>query len=120
MARKATETARRLGLSAGRAAASWYFDGNTKDETYARVRQGIDDGDPEVLDTFKFPDLSGEWADGLTPDALMGNVYAHPERMMDRQDDICAAWEEGAQEGYMAEIERVLSEMLPTATGGAR
>ena len=112
MGRKATDTARMMGRAAGRAAATWYFDGNTDAATYARVRQGIDDGDPEVLDTFKVPDLSGEWADGPTPASLMANVYAHPERMADAESDICQAWEDGASDGYMAEIERTLGEML--------
>ena len=113
MARKATDTAREMGRAAGRAAATWFFDGNTTDETYASVARGVAEGDPEILDMFKVPDLSGEWADGLTPDGLMARVYAHPERNRDNEDAVCQAWEDGAQEGYMAEIERTLREMAP-------
>lgn len=43
--------------------ASWYFDGNTSTEEYARVLQGIRDGDPAVYDTFPVSSLSGEWVD---------------------------------------------------------
>lgn len=112
MGRKATDRARELGREAGRAAATWYFDGNTADETYAAVRRGIDEGDPAILDTFKVPDLSGEWADSPTPASIMAEVYARPERHADAEDDVCRAWEDGAQEGYIEEIDRALRAQL--------
>ncbi len=59
--------AKELGGEAGRAAASWVFDGNTTTEEYARVLFGIEDGDPEVLDALPSPDLSGQWAGASTP-----------------------------------------------------
>jgi hypothetical protein len=44
--------AEELGRDAGKAAASWVFDGNTPD-AYQRVLRGIDDGDPAVLDAIE-------------------------------------------------------------------
>ena len=41
--------AEELGRDAGKAAASWVFDGNTPEEEYQRVLRGIDEGDPAVL-----------------------------------------------------------------------
>ena len=65
--REIMREARKDGAAAGRAAASWVFDGNTKDATYREVLKGIEDGDPEVMDRFRTPDLSGEWTDEPTP-----------------------------------------------------
>ena len=58
----------------GRAAASWIFDGNTSDETYRQILAGIEDGDPEVMDSLPVPDLSGEWADRMTATELLDMV----------------------------------------------
>jgi hypothetical protein len=55
------------------ATASWFFDGNTPEETYARVLAGIRDGDPEVLDALPTLDWSGQWADGPDWDALLSD-----------------------------------------------
>ena len=44
-----------LGRDAGRAAATWVFDGNTPEEAYRRVLRGIEDGDPAVLDAIEPP-----------------------------------------------------------------
>ena len=58
------ETIRRRGRIDGRAAGSWVIDGNTPDETCARILGGIEEGDPEILDAL--PELRlGEWADDL-------------------------------------------------------
>ena len=58
----------------GAAAASWVTDGNTTDRTFAWLARGIDDGDPEVLDTLPQPDLSGQWADARTGPQLMAEA----------------------------------------------
>jgi len=74
-----------LGRDAGKAAATWVFDGNTPDEAYRRVLRGIEDGDPAVLDAIEPPaiglaagydqddlarDLGLEPADPALPDAV--------------------------------------------------
>ena len=41
--------AENLGRDAGRAAASWMFDGNTPEDTYRAVLRGIEEGDPAIL-----------------------------------------------------------------------
>lgn len=103
--------ARDLGAEHGRAAASWYFDGNTSAETYRAVLQGIEEGDPEIYDTFPSGPLSGEWADSPTPQTLaeqlalstiLGADY-DPEAL----DEFCSAYEDGFYEASSAEIERV-------------
>ncbi len=44
-----------LGRDVGKTAATWVFDGNTPGEAYQRVRRGIDEGDPAVLDAIEPP-----------------------------------------------------------------
>lgn len=63
-----------IGKDEGMSAASWVFDGNTTDDTYRRVLAGIEEGDPEVLDTLPSADLSGQWADGRTPHTLLEDI----------------------------------------------
>ena len=47
--------AEELGRDAGKAAASWVFDGSTPEEAYQRVLRGIEEGDPAVLDATEPP-----------------------------------------------------------------
>jgi len=97
--------ARNDGRRAGKAAASWAFDGNTSDETYARVLRGIDDGDPEVLDSLREPNLSGEWADDPTPRTLQDDYAVSDARWESIGDDVCDAWECAARDTFWAAIE---------------
>ncbi len=93
------------GTQAGKAAASWVFDGNTTTETYRQFLVMHEDGDP-MIENFG-PGagwLSGEWADSETPASLMddlriGNTIDH--------DAVCEAYETAADEAYWAELERV-------------
>jgi hypothetical protein len=71
--------ARAAGAEHGRAAASWYFNGNTSVETFSRVLRGIDEGDPAVLDTFPASPLSGEWADDPTPASVLESLELEPD-----------------------------------------
>lgn len=86
---KAIEYARSLGAEHGRNAAEWYradvysssglvprYDAHGRllsadAENARRILQGIEDGDPAVLDTFPTPDLSGQWAGRLTGPQLV-------------------------------------------------
>jgi hypothetical protein len=104
------ERARALGHEAGRAAASWAFDGNTTGETYRRTLKMLDDGDPEVWDHLPdLPNLSGEWAGDPTPDSLAREILGVAATDHDREvvDELCDAWEAAAQETFTAEIERM-------------
>jgi hypothetical protein len=106
--------ARDEGASDGKAAASWYFDGNTDTATYANVLRGIEDGDPAVTDTFPAPDLSGQWADGRTGPFLVKDAadaahaatghYPHTDEWF---ADICDAYETAFSEAVETEIARM-------------
>lgn len=95
--------ARKAGRQAGLAAASWVFDGNTKDEMYRRVLNGLEDGDPEVFDAIAAPSwLSGEWA-GESISEILGESSGDD----DRDDEIAGLYEQAADTAYYHEIERV-------------
>lgn len=100
------DRARELGAEHGRAAASWYFDGNTTAATYAATLRGIEEGDPAVYDTFPGSPLSGEYADGMTPSRLAAELgLAAPDdgiagsseelAAAELADAVCTAYEEG-------------------------
>lgn len=97
------ESIRDAGRDHGKGAASWYFDGNTSQETYEAVLRGIDDGDPVILDTLPHSPLSGEWADDPTPTTLARDFELAEEDV----DEACEAYEDGFYEAVHAEIERV-------------
>lgn len=100
-----------LGRDAGLASASWVFDGNTDESTYRAVLAGIEDGDPMVLDSFNWPNLSGEWVGDPTPQSLMSELGADgltPEE----EDDLCRIWEESASDAFIGEVERTARYML--------
>jgi hypothetical protein len=85
--------ARYLGADAALAAASWV------EMTEADARSILEDVDPEVLDRYPEPNLSGEWADDPTPVSLAHEVGANDGDIAfwsgNLLDPISEAWEEG-------------------------
>jgi hypothetical protein len=115
-----------LGRDAAIAAASWVVDGNTSQEHIRRMVAWLDDGDPRA-DEFlpAMPDLSGEWADAPTPRSLFEDITgfdAHAEASFNYDayyavlEPICAAWEAGVDDTFMAECERILRDALDNGT----
>lgn len=110
-----TEAAAR-GTRAGKAAASWVFDGNTTDETYRATLQGIEDGDPAVMGGLSWEPLSGQWA-GESITELLGDLIAWraviTEGAADDEEEaddeeweaLTDAYEEAAQTAYWDGIE---------------
>lgn len=105
--REILSLARRDGAAAGKNAANWADDGLD----YAAVLQGIEGGDPKVLDGFRIPNLSGEW-DGDDPTSLtLAEDYD-----LDLEDDarsdwllneVCTVWLEAASNAFWVELERI-------------
>lgn len=87
------DCAHALGAEAGKAAASWYFDGNTPRETYAHVLEQLEAGDPAVYDTFPTCPLSGEWADDPTPGSVLRTLGV--DEYDDANDDLLRMYEDG-------------------------
>jgi hypothetical protein len=106
------------------AAASWVIDGNTKREAVAYVVGLLDAGDPAADDYLPArPNLSGEWADELTPGRLFEEVTghdAHAEATFNQDayqavlEPICQAYEAGVDDTFSDECERVLRAALET------
>ena len=93
------------GESAGKAAASWYFDGNTSRTAYERTLAGIEDGDPMIMDSFPGSPFSGEYADGLSAQAFLGGYRMTADDPA--ADDILRTFEDAYGLAAQDEIERV-------------
>ncbi len=100
----AVREAKRRGVKAGKARASWVFDGNTTSQTYLDTLGGIEDGDPAVLDRLEWSPLSGEWA-GESVSELLGDLLDGKDD--DATDAITEAYDTAASDAYWHEIERV-------------
>lgn len=93
----------RDGYEAGAAAGSWVIDGNTPDETCARILRGLEDGDPEVIDSLPSSPLSGEWAGDSTPRDILAAVDVDEED--ERAEDLLRAYEDAYSVGVSREVE---------------
>lgn len=91
--------ARKLGDEHGKAAASWYFDGNTDDGMYAKVLKGIEDGDPAIYDTFPSEPLRGT--------KLFEEIYAGERQVSLYGDDLVQTYEFSYEQALQDEIERM-------------
>lgn len=108
--------AQTMGAEHGRARASWYFDGNTSEDTYRRVLQGIEEGDPAVYDTFPSGALSGEWADDPTPASVLaelaGTVDYNSVLTYEEQDEILRHYEDAFDVAVSETIEAEARKMV--------
>jgi len=110
-AMKAELEAQALGQRHGRAAASWVEPGD--EATAAKIKKGWEEGDPAVLDLFRVPDLSGEFADSMTPGKLMAEVgfRGTPEE----EQEIASAYEVAADEGFWDAMIQACDRFLTTS-----
>jgi hypothetical protein len=115
---QAVEAARQQGRDAARVAASWAADGNSDPEAIRETLRMLEDGDPAAYDRLPaMPDLSGQWADSLTPASLFEDVTgcdAHAEATWDQDayqdalEAICQAFEDGVSETFESACEAEL------------
>jgi len=96
-----------LGHATGVGAAEWTIQdtigGRASGDTRARaaaIVKGYEDGDPMVLDGFKVPNLSGEFADSMTPEKLIGQLGLAGMLTPEEESEISTQWEDAASEGY--------------------
>jgi len=109
-----THYAADIGRSHGTTAAQWAFDGNTGTETYRRVLAGIEDGDPEILDAYRVPDLSGDY----TGDDLVRDL-GYDGQADGRDADFGAAraaYRQAADDAFWQEAERIARGHTESAT----
>jgi hypothetical protein len=103
--------ARREGREAGINAAGWIFDGHNTwtREGLERILQGLNDGDPKILDSIPWPNLSGEWADAPTPQTMVSECGLEDDdpRSDWLIDEMCSVWETAASDACEREIVRL-------------
>lgn len=100
-----------IGRRHGRNAADWAIQDlwggratRGEKENAQRILKGIEEGDPEVMDAFKLPDLSGEWADGMTPQSLYEAIGVSEEEA-DGDDSYSEQYEQGVSDGFWGRLE---------------
>ena len=86
----------------GKAAASSVFDGNTTTDTYQAMLAGIENGDPEILDSVTTPSLSGEY----DVDALMADIGWVPHDGTDMREELAAQYADEVEDAFWHEVER--------------
>jgi hypothetical protein len=116
--------AKALGETHGRDAASYVYDGNSDVKERQKVLAMLREGDPAVWDYLpQQPNLSGEWADSLTPRSLFIEVTgldAHAEATYNVDaygnvcDALCEAYEEGVSETFESTCETELIKFCTT------
>ena len=111
------QVARDAGREAGQNAAAWWEQdaiggraGRDWRDVAKRTLEGIQDGDPAVLDSLPWPNLSGEWADDPTPATLAEDLGVDP--CGDEIDDLCSTWEDASADTVVFEVERYCREAL--------
>jgi hypothetical protein len=101
------------GVEVGENAAEWYaqdsFGGRVTrgaKESARKVLKMLEDGDPEIYDSVRLPDLSGEWAGDPTPQTLAENAGLDEENDPEGfiTDELCDEWEEGVSEGFFDKL----------------
>ena len=100
---KLEKQARALGAEHGRNVGSWVIDGNTTAETAARILQGYEDGDPEIMDMQPSP-LSGEWADDPTPSSVLADLGVNETD--ESSSELLDTYEAAFSEAYWDEVIR--------------
>ena len=108
-----------LGAEHARATASWVTDGNTSESTVSALLEDLTNGVYDFLPTA--PNLSGEYADDLTPRRLFEDVTgmdAHAEATWNADayhaylEALCDAYEAGVSDTFETECERILRAAL--------
>lgn len=98
-----------LGKDHAEAAATWIADGNTDAEHCRAVLRLMEDGDPLAEQYMpQRPDLSGVWADSLTPRGLAYEIGEDPDDLGDQLEGLCEEYEEAVSEHFEMACEREL------------
>ncbi|CAB5238274.1 hypothetical protein UFOVP144_35 [uncultured Caudovirales phage] len=124
------------GTDAGINAADWAiqyaFGGrvSSSKESYQNAKaiaKAIADGDPAFYNGIELPNLSGQWADGLTPDKLLedimwdlddGDIFRYvdesicKEELNESIDELCSQWEMGVNDGFTFAMEERAKEYI--------
>lgn len=102
------ESMRSAGADAGKSAASWICDGNTRQEDAQRVLKQFEDGDP-AAPSAPAP-FSGEWAGDPSIEDVIRDVCTVDYDSLDPQeiDELATAFEDAYSEAWQDEAYRVV------------
>jgi hypothetical protein len=120
--------AKALGVEHAHNAADWAYDGNSSEAERSKVLAMLKDGDPAAYDYLpQQPNLSGEWADSLTPRSLFERITgldAHAEATWSIDaynavcDALCDAYEAGVSEIFGPACEAALIDFCGQSVEG--
>lgn len=99
------DQARELGADYGKAAGTWVEIDSA--EAARRILDGIEAGDPEILDMCPSP-LSGEWADSLNEAGLIDELDLVADSLSEEERaEVVTAFEQDFYRGYWDEVQRM-------------
>ena len=124
---KAVAEAEKLGKAHGENAAQWAIQDSwggrvSSPQDYQAAKaflDGAEAGDPAIMDRFSPPNLSGEWADSITPRSLIQEVMEEAINggitlTEEEESAICDAYETEAANGFWQELETSAANLLET------
>ena len=119
---QAIAKAEKLGKAHGENAAQWAIQDSwggrvSSPQDYQAAKaflDGAEAGDPAIMDRFSPPNLSGEWADSMTPAKLIEECVGPFLIPLEIEDEICQAYETEAANGYWQELETSAANLLET------
>jgi hypothetical protein len=103
----------RRGFDDGSNAATWIIDGNTSHplDVLDRLVDGMNNGDPEIMDSLPQPRLGGEYADDPTwADILKEELELSSD---DATDSLMEDYEAGFHRGIEARIRKMQEDFTP-------
>jgi hypothetical protein len=111
---------RERGHADGKTAAGWLVDGNTNRpfDVLKRLVQGMDDGDPEIMDELPSPRLGGEFADDPSWEDIVRDETTIEELSDDGENDLMVIYEEAFNQGVEEQIRGMLNAWDPATNYG--
>lgn len=118
----AIKTATKLGKRHGENSAHWYIQDSWggrvtrgEKEAASAFLKGLENGDFAITDGFNPPNLSGEYADDMTPQRLMDHCFRFEDdyaECSDFEDDICLSYEDAASEAFWSALQQSAESVL--------
>lgn len=101
----------RRGKLDGQRAGAWVIDGNTHRETIWALHDGIENGDPAILDTLPSPRLGGEFADDPTWEDIINDELSR-EPDIDGEMELLSVYDAAFHMAMIDEVTRACKVQL--------
>jgi len=105
---------RKRGFADGEAAASWIVPNNCDDPFMfvSRILTGMEEGDPEIMDSLPEPRLGGEWADDPTWEQVCIEEVDHYG--LDGEQDLLGVYNDAFHEGVESQLRKMYNDLSPS------